>query len=140
VVKNQWYTGLHVTVKKKGEEKETIKCDHLWHQTILTQSRAVQIFNRIWQMEPLLIFYAHTFLCGEGQKCQKKMRPAVNSINVLWAAFARKDPASAKKAVKFSYFFALFGYAHIKADRWWNCYLGSLLQTFYACYFTNLRS
>ena len=44
-------------------------------------------------------------------------RPGVNFTNILQAAFTRADPKSAKKTVKLSSFFALFGSGHIKAAR-----------------------
>ncbi len=43
--------------------------------------------------------------------------PGVNFINVLWAAFTHKDPQSAKKTVKLSVFFVLWGSSHTKAAR-----------------------
>ena len=39
----------------------------------------------------------------------------VNFINILRAAFTSADPKSAKKTVKLSSFFALLGYASVKA-------------------------
>jgi len=44
-----------------------------------------------------------------------KLTLGVNSINVLWAAFTRTDPKSAKKTVKLWIFFVLLGSAHAKA-------------------------
>jgi len=42
-------------------------------------------------------------------------KPGVNFINVLGAAFAYKDPESAKNSVKLSVFFGLSGSARAKA-------------------------
>ena len=39
--------------------------------------------------------------------------PGVNFTNILWAAFMRADPKSAKKTVK--QLFALLGSVHLKA-------------------------
>ena len=43
------------------------------------------------------------------------VRPGVNFNNILWAAFMRADPKSAKKTVKLSSFIALLGSASVKA-------------------------
>ena len=44
-------------------------------------------------------------------------KTGVNFTNVLWAAFMRADPKSAKKTVKLSSFIALLGSASVKAAR-----------------------
>ena len=43
--------------------------------------------------------------------------PGVNFTNVLRAAFALVDPISAKKLLNLTVFFALLGFAHVKAAR-----------------------
>jgi len=47
------------------------------------------------------------------------IRPGVDVINVLLAAFTRADPKCTKNTVKPSVFFALFGPTLVKASR--NC-------------------
>jgi len=72
----------------------------------------------------ILIFYIcykHASLTARTRKTKEKsfigLATGVNFINILGAAFTRKDPKSSKKTAKLSIIFALLGSLRVKAAR-----------------------